>query len=107
MQSDQLNMAVCFWYLGKSYLSICTRVQWRTLDKSLYISYQKNTAGHGLKSEKKKEKLFIIRVWVLGIIHTNILFMYIYYFVKIQYFKKKNYGGGGQNFPKIAQKNIH
>ena len=40
MQSDQFNMDVFFMCLGKSDLS---SVEWRTLDKSLYTSYQKNT----------------------------------------------------------------
>ena len=39
-------MGVWFWYLVQSYLSDvqCTRVQKRTLDKSIFTCYQKNTA---------------------------------------------------------------
>ena len=40
MHGDQFNMAVFFWYLGKSDLP---SVQWRTPDNSLYTRYHKNT----------------------------------------------------------------
>ena len=40
IQGELLNMAVFFWYLGKSDLS----VQLRTLDKSHFSRYQKSTA---------------------------------------------------------------
>ena len=39
LHSDQLYKVACFWYLVQ-----CTRVQYHTLDKSIFTTYQKNTA---------------------------------------------------------------
>ena len=43
IQGEQLNIAVFFWYLGKSDF-VCKRVQQRTPDKSRFTRYLKNTA---------------------------------------------------------------